>query len=328
MADMKVIKEHIKTGKFKPFYLLYGEEDYLKRLYLKRLTSAILGDSDGMNYSLFEGRDIDPVMISEAASVLPFFADRRLIVVKNSGLFKTSSDLAELLDGMPDTTVIIFVEDEVDKRNKLYKLVKEQGTISEMNALDDNNLKLFAASLLEKEGKKITQSAASLIVEKCGSDMLAIQNEAEKLISYTLGRDIVTDSDVEAVITGQITGKLFNMIDAIGLKQKSQALELYYDLITLKEKPMTILYMVVRHMNLILQAKDLLERGKRADEIARLTGVQPFVAGKCISQSRNFTGDQLMQAIETGAELEEQIKTGRIAEKIGVEMLIITLSSK
>lgn len=325
---MKVIKEHIKSGKFKPFYLLYGGEDYLKKLYLDKLTAALLGVNDGMNYSLFEGKDIDPVKLSEAAATLPFFSERRLIVVKSSGFFKTHNELGVLLSDMPVTTVIIFTEDEVDKRNRLYKLVKEQGTVSEMNAMDDKNLKLFAASLLEQEGKRITQAAASQIVERSGSDMFCIRNEVEKLISFTLGRDSITESDVEAVVTGQITGKIFRMIDAIGLKQKDMALELYYDLMTLREKPTTVLYMIIRHMNLILQTKDLLERGFRPDEIAKLIGAQPFVAGKCVSQSRNFTRTQLIQALEMGAELEEQIKTGRMAEKTGIELLIITLSGK
>jgi DNA polymerase-3 subunit delta len=148
---MKVIKEQIKSGSFKPFYLLYGIEDYLKRLYRDKLKTAILGDSDEMNYSHFDEKNIDLVKLAEIAQTLPFFSERRLIIIENSGLFKTQSDLAQTLKTIPESTIILFVEVEVDKRNKLFKFVKEHGTVSEMNGLDEKDLKLFVASLFQLE---------------------------------------------------------------------------------------------------------------------------------------------------------------------------------
>ncbi|HBI72189.1 MAG TPA: DNA polymerase III subunit delta, partial [Lachnospiraceae bacterium] len=127
---MKVIKEHIKLGSYKPFYLLYGTEEYLKKLYRDKLKDAILGDTDGMNYSYFEGKEIDLKKVTEVVQTLPFFSDRRLVIIENSGLFKSQNELSTMLSGMPDSTIVIFVETEIDKRNKLYKLVKDRGTVS------------------------------------------------------------------------------------------------------------------------------------------------------------------------------------------------------
>ena len=132
---MKVIKEHIKSGSFKPFYLLYGSEDYLKKLYRDKLKNAILNDDSNMNYSYFEGKDVEPRKVFEVAQTLPFFSDKRLIIIENSGLFKAQSDLSDLLVNTPESTIIVFVESELDKRNKLYKFVKDHGTISEMNRI-------------------------------------------------------------------------------------------------------------------------------------------------------------------------------------------------
>lgn len=146
---MKVIKEHIKSGSFKPFYLLYGSEEYLKKLYRDKLKVAILSDGDDMNYSYYAGKDVDAVKVSQAAQTLPFFSDRKLIVIENSGMFKSANTLSDLLGELPESTVVVFVESEIDKRNKLFKLVKDKGIVSEMNGLDDKNLKLFVASLLE-----------------------------------------------------------------------------------------------------------------------------------------------------------------------------------
>jgi DNA polymerase-3 subunit delta len=325
---MKVIKEHIKTGSFKQFYLLYGSEEYLKKLYRDKLKAAILKDGGDMNYSYFEGKDVDPKQVYEAAQTLPFFSDKRLIIIENSGLFKNSSEMSELLVSTPDSTVVIFVETELDKRNKLFKLVKDQGTVSEMNGLDEQNLKLFVASLLEQEGKRITEASIAYFLDKTGSDMVNISNEVDKLTSYTLGRDIITTQDIDAVVTAQITGKIFNMIDAIGSKQQSKALDLYYDLLSVREKPMTILYLITRHFNILLQAKNLQALGYPSSSISEMAGVPPFAVNKYLSQAKNFTTERLKEALEYGADIEEQVKTGRLLEKIGVELFIVTFSKK
>ncbi len=325
---MKVIKEHIKTGSFKKFYLLYGSEDYLKKLYRDKLKAAILQDGADMNYSFFEGKDAEPKKVYEAAQTLPFFSDRRLIVVENSGLFKAASEMSELLDETPDTTVVVFVESEIDKRSKLFKLIKDQGTISEMNGLDEQNLKLFVASLLEQEKKKITESTIMYLLDKTGSDMVNICNEVEKLLSYTYGKDVITTEDIDAVITTQITGKIFLMIDAIGTKQQSKALELYYDLLSVREKPMSILYLIIRHFNILLQTKNLQALGYNSSSISEKVGVPPFAVNKYIGQAKNFSITRLKEALEFGTEIEEQVKTGRMLEKIGVELFIVTFSKK
>ncbi len=325
---MLVIKEQIKSGNFKQFYLLYGTEAYLKKLYRDKLKTAILGDSDQMNYNCYEGKALDLKELNEVAQTLPFFSDRRLIVIEGSGLFKSQSDLADLLKEIPESTFLIFVEDEVDKRNRLFKLVKDVGTVSEMNGLDEKNLKLFVVSLLEQEGRKISEATVTYLLDKCGTDMMNIRNEVDKLISYSYGRNAITVDDIEAVVTAQLTGKIFQMTDAIGSKQQDKALELYYDLLALREKPLSILYLIIRHFNILLQVKDLAGRGFQAAAISETVGIPPFAAGKYISQAKNFTKERLMEALEFGTDVEEQIKTGRLLENIGVELFIITFSTR
>ncbi len=325
---MKVIKEHIKTGNFKSFYLLYGSEEYLKKLYRDKLRNAILKDEGDMNYSHFEGNGIDPKKIAEVAQTLPFFSEKRLIIIENSGFFKNQNELSELIKELPDSTIIIFIEEEIDKRSKLFKFLRDQGTVSEMNGLDEKNLKLFVASLLEQEKRKITEATITYLLDKTGSDMTNICNEIDKLISYTEGRDVITVQDVDAVITTQITGKIFLMIDAIGSKQPNKALELYYDLLSVREKPMSILFLMIRHFNIMLQAKNLQALGYNSASISELVSVPPFAVNKYLGQGKNFSMKKLKEALEFGADIEEQIKTGRMIEKIGVELFIVTFSKR
>lgn len=324
---MKNIKEHIKLNQFKPVYLLYGTESYLKKLYKDKLKAAILGDGDEMNFSYFEGKGIDVSKVISAANTLPFFSDKRLIIIENSGLFKSQSDLADYIKSIPDTTHIIFTESEIDKRNRLFKAVKDVGTVSEMNGMDEANLKLWVASLLDKDKKKITGDTILYLLNKTGTDMENIQNEVEKLSCYAMDREVITAEDIDAVCTTLISGKIFLMIDAIGNRKQNQALELYYDLLALKEKPMSILFLIARQFNILIQVKNLANLGYNNTIISQKAGLMPFTINKYISQGKNFTIRTLKEALLSCAEIEEHIKTGRLMDKIGVELLIVKYSS-
>ena len=125
---MQTINEDIKNGTFKPVYLLYGEEAFLKQSYKKKLRAAISGD-DTMNYNYFEGKGLDVNELISLADTMPFFSERRLILIEDSGFFKSScEDLAEYLTQVAPATHFIFVEEEVDKRSKMYKTVKNNGS--------------------------------------------------------------------------------------------------------------------------------------------------------------------------------------------------------
>ena len=116
---MQRINEDIKTGNFKQIYLLYGEERYLRRQYRDRLKSALCQEGDTMNTHMYEGKDISVGEVIDLAETLPFFADRRVIFIENSGLFKAGGEkMAEYLSEPNPTTTFVFVESEIDKRSK------------------------------------------------------------------------------------------------------------------------------------------------------------------------------------------------------------------
>ncbi len=323
---MQVINSHIKNKEFKSVYLLYGSEDYLKKQYKQKLKTALLNGGDEMNYAYFEGKNIEVDKLIGFANTLPFFAERRVVVVENSGLFKSASDLADYLSDMPDTTTMVFVENEVDKRNKLYKAVLKLGVVSEMNGMDERSLKVWIASRLKNDGKRITEQTVDYFLSKIGSDMETINSELEKLICYALDKEVITEEDVDAVVTVQITNQIFAMIDAIGNKKQKVALELYYDLLALKEKPMTILFLITRHFNNLLQVKELFALRYDNGSIAKKIGVPPFAVGKYVAQGKNFSKEILLDALQASVEIEEQVKTGRLNEKVGVELLIVQFS--
>ena len=118
---MKVISDDIKKGEFKSVYLLYGEEEYLKKQYRDRLKNAIAGD-DTMNYSYYDSDNASVKDIIDVCETLPFFAQKRLVIMENTGFLKSSNDeLADYIKHIPDYLVVVMVEKDVDKRNKVYK---------------------------------------------------------------------------------------------------------------------------------------------------------------------------------------------------------------
>lgn len=325
---VKVINEQIKTGEFQSVYLLYGEEEYLKRQYRDKLKKAISGD-DTMNYSYFEGNKIVVKEVIDMANTLPFFAQKRLIIIENSGFFKSSQEeLADFIKNMPDYLIFVFVESEVDKRNKVYKAVSTAGYICEMKQQSTSVLVQWIVTLLKNEGKTIDRPAVDLLLSKTGAGMDLIYAEVEKLVSYCIDRPQITAEDVEAVCTTQTTSRIFDMITAIATKKQKQALDLYYDLLLLKEPPMRILYLLARQFNGILQVKESLMRGNANAQIAREMGVAPFIVGKYAAQAKYFESAQIKEALRDFAETEEAVKTGKIEDKLGVELMIIKYSQK
>lgn len=325
---MKMLAEDIKNGSFKSSYLLYGEEAYLRTQYKNRLKNALADPSDTMNFSRFDGKGIDPAEIISLAETLPFFAERRLILIEDSGFFKNKCDeLADYLPNMPDTTCLLFVETEVDKRNRLYKAVQKYGRVTEFQLQDERTLMKWILGTLKKENKKITESTLQLFLERTGSDMENIHMELEKLLSYTIGREVITSEDVEELCTMQTTGQIFEMIRAIAEKKQRLALDLYYDLLALKEPPMRILFLIARQFNQLLLVKSLTAKGMDRASVASKAQVAPFIAGRLMTQARSFTMQQLRNAVQDCVDAEEAVKTGRMTDVLSVEILIVKYSA-
>lgn len=325
---MKSLNEDIKLGQFKQVYLLYGEEAYLKKQYKDKLTKAILPDGDTVNYAYYEGKGINPAELIDLAETMPFFAERRLIVIENSGFFKSATpELADYMKNMPDTVCFLFVENEVDKRGKMYKAAKDKGRIVEMGRQDEKTLLYWIAGNVKREGRQIKESTARYLVSKTGTDMENLEKEMEKLFSYTLGRNEITVQDIDDICTTQITNKIFEMVEAVAVKQQKKALDYYYDLLALKEPPMRILYLLARQFKLLLEVKDLCGKGYEKSQIAKTVGLHPFVAGKYIQQCRTFSREELRSIMEEAVNTEEMVKTGCLNDVMSVELFIVKYSA-
>ncbi|MGI6499796.1 MAG: DNA polymerase III subunit delta [Anaerostipes sp.] len=326
---MKRINEDIKNGTYAPFYLLYGEEKYLIAQMRKRLTKALVSPEDTMNYGYFEGKKVDQIEVIDLANTLPFFNDYRLIVLDQTELGKKcSDDFLNKIKEVPDSTIMVFIEDTIDKRSKIYKFLSKNGYAASFDAITEKEMHLWLAGQLKQNNKKMTTKDAGLFLYKTGNQLFMVKNELEKLISYVGDREVITADDIETLVTAETTNQIFVMLEAIAKKQKAQAMELYFDLLELKESPFGILALLIRQCNQLLQTKSLMAKHASGGEIAKEVKVPPFVARKLQSQCQMFTLDELIGMIRKCAITDEKIKSGNITDRVAVELLIVEFSSK
>ncbi len=324
---MQRINEDIKSGRLKQMYLLYGEEAYLRKQYKDRLRHALAADGDTMNYSYFEGKDISVGAVVDLAETMPFLAERRVIVIENSNLFKAGGEkMAEYLADPAESAYFVFVEKEVDKRSKLFKTVSAKGTAAEFAVQNEGTLKKWILGMIKKENKQITEQSLNYFLEKTGTDMENIHKELEKLLCYCMDKEVIAKQDIEEICTKRVSSHIFDMVNAIADRQQKKALDLYYELLALKEPAMRILFLIARQFNMLLQVKELKGKGYDNKTIGGKVGLQPFIAGKYVTQAGKFRGSDLRNALEACVEAEEAVKTGRMNDVMSVELLIVRYS--
>lgn len=324
---MQTLDAQLKSGNIVPFQLIYGDEPYMVRYYKNKLKNMLAAEGDDMNASFFEGDSIPLGEVASLGSTLPFFAEKRLILMENTGFFHSSNDMADLLSSFPDTTYTVFVEKRVDKRNRLYKWIQKNGCVTECSMQPEKDLVPWVGKYLKKYGKNCTRHTVEYLLSKTGFQMDGIINELDKLTGYTGDRTEVTVADVDAISSGQPTGKIFDMIDAVIAGENELVFRLYGDLLELKEPPPVILHLLGRHINILLQVK---ESGTSLPDrdLAKKAGIPYFTVKKYKNQAAHFSRRRLLALLRERADCEERFKTGMLSEKLVAEVFLIKALTK
>ena len=321
---MKELIDDIKNGIFRHVYLLYGEESYLKLLWRDRLQKALIPEENSMNLNIFSGKGISEAAVIDQAETVPFFSDRRVIRLDNTGLFSSQTELLPAyLEQLPDYLVLIFTETEIDKRNRLFKAVSKYGYCAEFKEQSSVTIEKWILQLIGPSGLKIRKSNMDFLISRTGTDMSRVLLETDKLIHYCEGQEEITREAIEKVTTEQPENHIFEMISAVTEKQYRTAMKLYADLLAMKEPPLRILYLVGLQYNRLLMIHELDESGKGAQEMASEIGISPYAVKKHLRLARNLTREQLKTAVENCTLLEEDVKTGRIGDRLAVELAML-----
>ena len=299
---MAVINQHIKTGEFAKIYLLYGEERYLVNQYRDKLLSALTDKDDNLNFMKFAGNGIDTSELLAFCNEMPFFADRRVVLVENSGLFKSSNeDFAKKLVEIEDTSVAIFVEMDVDTRYKLFKAVDKNGEALDFATPDEKMMVTWVKSLFRADGVATTDTAIYKIIEAANMDMNCIKNEVDKMISYAGDTKQVSEHDVDLLCSQDAESKVYQMIDFIIAKQKEKA------------------------CNKLLLVKMALSDGAQDASLAKIAGCPVWAVKNYKAQCRGYSMAQLKDIVENCQDMDYKLKTGQVMDNAAMEVMIVEL---
>lgn len=339
MSTVKFSKDSLAN-----VYLFYGEENYKKRLYRDQLKKLVTAGND-MNYSYFEGNSINFNAVYDSTVTMPFFSDKRLVVVENSGKFKSKAQkgedaeadskedsgdalLLKILEELPSTTCLAFFEEAAAKNKKIYKLIKEKGEVVECGADTDGDVINWLSKGFAQAGKKANRGALQLLVDRVGTDYDKLRREYEKILGYIGDNPEVTAEDVLAISSEDVESKIFDMLGAMGKKDVKRVLEKYNDLLVNREHPLYILAMLRIQFRTLLQTAELRNKGYTTQDVARILKKRDFVIRNAEGYLRGgFKMKDVRDILDEISETDRKIKSGDLNEQVGVEMLLVKFST-
>ena len=317
----KEFNDSIKRGEFKQVYLLYGEERYLVNHYAGALAEA-LGEPDN-----FDGAaSVESIIM--AAETLPFLSEKRLVRVRDSRLFASgrkadSEAMVTYLPQVPESTVLVFMESDVDRRGRLFKKAVELGGAVECETPSSQTLATWLGRIFRDKSKTIDQNAASLLIRYAAHNMTTLTQEAEKLSAYVGQRPGITAQDVEAICSPTLQTRVFDLIAAMGNGRAADALAMYHNMLLMKEQPLMILAMIIRQFRIMLMVKAASDKRMPKSQMVKELGLRSFVVDEALNQGRRFSIEKLFHALSQCQDTDLKVKTGLINAEVGVELLIL-----
>lgn len=318
--------------------LLYGEETYLLETKLKRLKKDFGELVKGINYI-----QIDETNVSELISDIetPAFGfERKLIVARNTGLFKKAKKtakgqelaminlakkIAEYIEKnnslINEAVELIFVEEEAE-RNELYKAIEKYGEVIEfpllkLPGLIENVQKICAAYKV-----KIDNSTAKYFIESCGTNMQDLINEIRKLIEYVGANGVITKQEVDLLSIKQIDSVIFDLTDNLGKRDTRKAMEVLNNLIYEKEPIQKILITLYNHFKKLYIVKEASKTGKDLAGAMKLKPNQMFLTNKYRMQAGYFSEEEIENILEEFINLDANYKVGLIDINVGLEAIL------
>lgn len=323
------LKKRIKDNNIEKVYLFYGPETYLVSHYIGKLRKAVVAEgTEDFNLSVFEGIS-DQGKVRDACDTYPFLSEKKMIIWKNTGVFKKTTEektasFIEAINSVPDYACLVVCEEEIDRRyKKILNAVESAGQMVEFPIQSPNDLVKWITGMMSDDGKQIDSNAAYMLIDYCDSEMGNIKNEIDKLVMFSEVNTRITAADVEKVCIKSLGQRIFDLVDAVGMKKTDKAIRYFNEMLQMKEPVSRILYMIAKQLRQMLETKALKQSGTGNETIASMLKVPPFVVRKLYDQSRSFTEAELIKAVKMCLDTEVSIKTGKISDdKTALELLI------
>ncbi len=350
----------VKQKSFKRVYLITGDDPWLRHGFLSRLLRASAGE-DTLNRMDVSGSDLSLPELRAFTDTMPFFADRRVLVIEDSGLFRVKKKAGEAdspdesaldqadpseksdeeprtdsdgfqvwLRNLPETALVIFTESKADGRSALYKLIAKIGSVTVVERPKKaEELRRFAMGLIARSGLKITTGAFDRILERLPLDYGMAETEIEKLISHCLDKGAIREEDVERMLQVRLKDRVFDLVERVSSGDRSGALRYYYDLVALRTSPLLILTLIGKEFIRLLNVGDMSRKGLPDREImTAMSFPKDWLLEKYRRTALRFSRNALVRAAGFASELEKDVKSGNLSENAAVEILILELTGR
>jgi DNA polymerase-3 subunit delta len=331
------------------FYILHGNQEFLLAEEITRLKRQVMEDGMGdLNITEMDGRNVTIAEMANACNTLPFFTQRRLIVVHNllqrlqggrgrkgedqgevsANAAQVVEELVALLPQMPASTRLVLVENKtLPQTNPVLKQAGklEGGFVKNLSAPEGNTLHSWIAQRATTKGVQIGRQATEQLAAAVGNDLRALDQELSKLAAYQNYEGTITEQAVGMLVSTAIETNIFGLVDAVGMRQRQQALEHLHRLLADGANELYILTMIARQVRLLIGVKELSDEERlRPEEIQkRLRISHRFILDKLLRQVRAFQMSELEKLLNRVLDVDQAIKTGRTEGPLALEMLVL-----
>ena len=305
-------------------YLLFGEDEYLRNEYLKKIKKTFGEVKLGINYVQIDENNVSNIISDIETPAFGFSS--KLIIAKNTGLFKKKNALSEsvaeyLKTANLDGVELVFIEIEPEK-NSLYNLISKIGEVKEFKEQKLPQLITKVKSIAKAYNVNIMENTASYFIECVGTNMSDIINELRKLIEYAGNGGTIEKQDIDALCIKKSESIIFDLTDNLGRKKITEAIEVLHNLVYAKEPIQRILIMLYNHFKKLYIIKLAIEENKNIAQSLKLKPNQAFLVNKYQTQAKYFSKEELRSLLEELIKIDSSSKSGGIEINVGLETVL------
>ena len=335
--DYDDLEKELNTN-MKSLYLLYGQESYLIDMAVKKIKKKFDELVQGINYIVIDETNTDEIIPN--IEMPAFGYDRKLIIVKNSGLFKkdgrkktetpiqekVSNYINENHDMLDESVVLVFVEEEADK-SSVFDAINKYGSVCKIDELKINQLVNKLKKICDLYEVNVTQATLNYFVENCGTNLQNLINEIRKLIEYKGKGGTIEIADINKLSIKQIESVIFELTDNLAMRKIDKALEILDNLIYQKEPMQKILVTLYGHFKKIYLCATAVKLNKDVVNSLNLKPNQTFLVTKYKKQASYFKTSELRKIIQGLIDLDYNYKNGKIDLDVGLRSILCSYCS-
>ena len=304
--------------------LLYGEDEYLRNEYLKKIKKEFGEIQLGINYVQVDENNVFNIISNIETPAFGF--PSKLIIAKDTGLFKKKNALADTLSDYLKTAnlegvELVFLEIAPEK-NSLFNTISKIGEVKEFKEQKLPQLIAKVKSIAKAYNVDIAENVASYFIECVGTNMSDIINELRKIIEYAGNGGTIVKEDIDALSIKKSESIIFDLTDNLGRKKISEAIEVLHNLIYAKEPIQRILIMLYNHFKKLYIIKLAVEENKNVAQSLKLKPNQAFLVGKYQAQAKYFSKEELRSLLEELMKIDSSSKSGGIEINVGLETVL------